>query len=334
LLRCEDDSHEFPVIGGVPRMILPGERRGLGERYPAFFARHRTALGAAIREECGARVGQDEVQAKIIDRFGYEWTRFAEYDSDNFLYWIQPLTAEFFAGRLGLDVGCGGGRHAAKAVSFGAEMVALDLSWAVEVAERRAVSDPRLHVVQGNAFALPFARESFDFIYSLGVLHHTPDPPRAFRSIVPYAKKGGAVFVMIYGSQRRQVIRLLALLRKVTTRLPNVAIEALSYAGGVIDMGFILPYRGLRAIGLGGLARRVFPTRIMNYSRSTFRDVVTDWFDRLSYPEVHYYSDAEIHDWYARSGCMGIRTSPILNHAYRGLGYAPGATTGCKLLPT
>src|SRR5690348_266038 len=72
LLRCEDGSHEFPVIGGVPRMILPGERRGLGERYPAFFARHRTALGAALRGECGARAGQDEVQAKIIDRFGYE----------------------------------------------------------------------------------------------------------------------------------------------------------------------------------------------------------------------------------------------------------------------
>ena len=107
----------------------------------------------------------------------------------------------------------------------------------------------------------------------------------------------------------------------ITTRLPNPMIKALSYSGGFVDELFIQPYRALRAMGLERLAKAVFPTRVMNYADFTFQNVVTDWFDRLSYPEVHYYSDEQIHGWYRQSGCRDVLVTPLLNHAYRGLGY-------------
>ena len=321
VLRSKDGEHEYPIIGGIPRFILPGERRGLGARYPEYFAVYSERLGEALVGECLHRDVQDRTQAQIIERFGYEWTEFGDYASDNFLYWIDPVQPDFFPGRTGLDVGCGAGRHAAQAVSYGAEMFAMDLSWAVDTAEARARTVSNLHVIQANAFAPPFAPETFDFLFSLGVLHHTPDPPRAFESVAPLVRRGGSTFLMIYGSQRKWVIRALRLLRAITTRLPNVAIKFLSYVGGIVDFAFVLPFRGLSRIGLGKLARAVFPTRVYNYSQHSFMTGVTDWFDRLSYPEVHYYSDSEIQEWYASSDYERVSVRPLLNHAYCSLGY-------------
>ncbi len=321
VLRDTDGLHEYPVILGVPRMLPPGEREGLGKRYPEFFAKHRDRLGTALLDECGGGTEQDRVQGQIIDRFGYEWTEFKAYDSDNFIYWIEPIETQFFGGKLGLDIGCGAGRHSAEAASYGAEMVSIDLSWSVDSAVERSRTIPNMNVVQADVFAPPFAPETFDFIFSLGVLHHTPDPPRAFDSVVPLAREGGAVLVMIYGSQRKWVIRLLAAARFVTNRLPNPVIKAVSHLGGVCDEFFIQPYRALRALGLERMAKAMFPTRIMNYADFSYRDIVTDWFDRLSYPEVHYYDDEQIRDWYESNAFRDILVTPLLNHAYRGLGY-------------
>ncbi len=321
VLRDVGGAHEYPVILGVPRMLPPGEREGLGTRYPEFFAKHRDRLGSDLLDECSGGSDQDVVQGQIIDRFGYEWTEFKDYDSSNFDYWIDPIEPPFFDGKVGLDVGCGAGRHSEQAASYGADMVSMDLSWSVDSAVERSRTIANMNVVQGDVFAPPFAPGTFDFIYSLGVLHHTPHPPRAFDSVAPLAKDGGAVFVMIYGNQRKWVIRLLAAARFVTNRLPNPAIKAHSNMGAICDGLFIVPYRALRALGLEWVAKAIFPTRIMNYSDFPYKDSVTDWFDRLSYPEVHYYSDEQIREWYDRNAFRDVLVTPLLNHAYRGLGY-------------
>ena len=109
ILRDAEGTYEYPVIGAVPRMLLPGERKGLGERYPEYFAAHRDRLGNDLLQECAGAHAQDRVQSDIIDRFGYEWTEFEDYDSDNFLYWIEPIRPAFFKGKFGLDIGCGAG---------------------------------------------------------------------------------------------------------------------------------------------------------------------------------------------------------------------------------
>src|SRR5208337_3717658 len=69
---------------------------------------------------------------------------------------------------------CGMGRFADVATRWGAHVVGIDLSLAAEVAARN-LAGRKATILQADVFHLPFVPESFDFIYSIGVLHHTPD---------------------------------------------------------------------------------------------------------------------------------------------------------------
>ena len=63
---------------------------------------------------------------------------------------------------------------------FGAEVVGIDLSVAVINARKITKDMPKVHIVQTDLFYPPFRKEIFDVVFSWGVLHHTPDPRRAF----------------------------------------------------------------------------------------------------------------------------------------------------------
>src|SRR5260370_17693862 len=134
--------------------------------------------------------------------FGWQWKEFVElYDQyeAQFLDWIHPIQPDFFRDKVVLDAGCGNGRHAYYAGQYGArEVVAMDLSDAVETAYANLGKMPNVHVVQGDLYHPPFARpehgEPFDFIYSIGVLHHRPDPEAGVPSLVRFGRPGGATF--------------------------------------------------------------------------------------------------------------------------------------------
>ena len=70
-----------------------------------------------------------DLRKRTIKSFGFEWTEFSDYDARNFLNLMQIEDVGFFKNRFGLDVGCAAGRHSRQAVEYGAEMVAMDLSW-------------------------------------------------------------------------------------------------------------------------------------------------------------------------------------------------------------
>ena len=82
------------------------------------------------------------------------------------------------------------GRFAEVATRWGARVVGIDLSAAAEVAAKN-LADREFVAFQADVFALPFAPESFDIIYSVGVLHHTPDCEAAVKSLDKYLKPGG-----------------------------------------------------------------------------------------------------------------------------------------------
>ena len=86
----------------------------------------------------------------------------------------------------------GSGRHAYFAATYGArEVVALDLSDAVEAARATCRALDNVHVVQGDLLRPPFRTGQdgggFDLVYSIGVLHHLPDPVKRFREPAPAA---------------------------------------------------------------------------------------------------------------------------------------------------
>ncbi len=130
--------------------------------------------------------------------------------------WHIPEAANF-AGTRGLrvlEIGCGLGTDGAQFARAGAVYTGVDLTEAaIELARTRfEVSGLKGDFQVADAENLDFADESFDLVYSHGVLHHTPDTARAVREIHRVLRPGGRAIVMLYhrGSYNYRIgIRLL-----------------------------------------------------------------------------------------------------------------------------
>src|SRR5713101_72381 len=105
-----------------------------------------------------------------------------------------------FAGARLLEVGCGMGTDLLQFARGGAKVTGVDLT-------PRSIEISRQHLAvygEGGDFAitdgesLPFADESFDVVYSWGVLHHTPDTGRAVREVHRVLRPGGQARIMLY----------------------------------------------------------------------------------------------------------------------------------------
>lgn len=167
-------------------------------------------------------------ESNYADNFGFEWTYFARtqldrHEGDESEKAFRERTGfkpEELRGKLVLDVGCGMGRFAEVATRWGARVVGVDLSKAAEVAAKNLSEQGRANFFRTDVFALPFAPESFDFIYSLGVLHHTPDCERAFKALPALLKPGGTIAIWLYSAYNNWY-RMSDLYRRLTPQLPQ-----------------------------------------------------------------------------------------------------------------
>jgi SAM-dependent methyltransferase len=164
---------------------------------------------------------------KYAGSFGFQWkiharTQLDDASSRRSEKAFQRRTGfrpEDLAGKLVLDVGCGMGRFADVATRWGAHVVGIDLSLAAEVAaENLAGRDAA--IFQADVFHLPFAEGSFDFIYSIGVLHHTPSCEQAVKVLPKLLKPGGRIAVWLYSSYNKWY-RMSDVYRKITRRMPQ-----------------------------------------------------------------------------------------------------------------
>src|SRR5581483_3202812 len=139
--------------------------------------------------------------------FGFQWLKHDRTQLDSGMSRRSELDftektglrREDFAGKVVLDVGCGMGRYAEVITRWGAHVVGIDLSRAVEAAARN-LADREATIIQADVFKLPFAPGSFDMIYSLGVLHHTPDCEKAFKQLPRLLKPGGQIAIWLYSA--------------------------------------------------------------------------------------------------------------------------------------
>jgi SAM-dependent methyltransferase len=97
------------------------------------------------------------------------------------------------------------GQYTVKALrDYGPErVVSMDLTRGVDVfrkimLDRFPALKPRILIVQASAFAPPFRPETFDYVFSLGVLHHTGDTLAAIRNACSLVKAGGEINVWVY----------------------------------------------------------------------------------------------------------------------------------------
>jgi SAM-dependent methyltransferase len=134
---------------------------------------------------------------------GGEWAsyaKFAEWYAGVEPYAFDVLSAHPWMGTRVLEVGCGQGVVLNHLAGSGADTFGVDMS-SVSIARTRAGAAELGHRVAlslSDAENLPFPSGAFDAVVSLGVLHHTPDTPKAVREVHRVLRPGGVAIVMLY----------------------------------------------------------------------------------------------------------------------------------------
>ena len=194
-------------------------------------------------------------------------------------------------GKMVLDAGCGMGRFSEIAAKYGAEVIGLDLSQAVDVAMKNVGFQDSVHLIQADIFKLPLRQDMFDFIFSFGVLHHTPDCARAFGMLPKLLKKNGKISIFVYSSYNKGIVYISGFWRFFTTRLPRRILYLVSYISVPLYYFYKIPI-------LGSIAKLLFVIPMW----PDWRWRVLDTFDWYSpkYQSKHTYP--EVFGWFRQAG--------------------------------
>jgi SAM-dependent methyltransferase len=246
------------------------------------------------------KIEQDK--AETAENFGWQWTHFTQEDkkyAEQFLGWLQPVKPEFFKDKIVLEGGCGKGRHTSLAANWGAkEVVGIDLSAAVESAFQATRALPNAHIVQADIFRLPL-KKAFDYAFSVGVLHHTPDPKGAFCSLASKVKKDGAISAWVYGAENNEwITKYVNPIREgFTSKISQPALYQLSKLPTLgVFLASKLVYKPLDKTPLG--KRLFYHEYLTHLGAFGWREQHNIVFDHLVAPTAFYISRPEFEDWW------------------------------------
>jgi 2-polyprenyl-3-methyl-5-hydroxy-6-metoxy-1,4-benzoquinol methylase len=253
---CEQCGISYPVVNGVIRFVSAENYAGsFGFQWNRF---ERTQIDSRVKTNRSERRFLDETlwDSNVLD------------------------------GKYVLDAGCGAGRFSEIALKFGAELIAVDFSSAVDTAYRNLEAGSKL-VMQADLSELPIKSNSLDFVYCIGVLQHTKDPESIVRELVRCLKPDGEMTLTFYENSSWHVkLYSKYLIRPFTKRIPsNLLLKILTKSSvvwfPVTSWLFKLPQPFSRFF------RFIIP--IANYVEYTYEsredalsEAILDTFDMLS----------------------------------------------------
>jgi len=276
MLRCSA-AHAFPVIREIPRFVATDD---------------------------------------YVDSFSFEWNTHKTTQLDSFRH--DTSSEEIFRKKTGfgpenmrcklvLDAGIGAGRFTDVMARWGANVVGIDLSFAVEAAHQNFRARDNVLVAQADIAHLPFKPETFDVVVSIGVLHHTPDTRQYFDALVPYVKHGGTIAIWVYPAEgdfltRKQWIPF-------TSRIPDRMFY--EWCRWFVPMALRHPNNVLIR----------FISRVFPFSRQGLgvENDILDTFDGYS-PRFHgIHTPAEVERWFRDVGLVDVRNPGPWNTSMRGV---------------
>lgn len=285
-------GHHFAIVRGVPRFVEGDAYAGnFGFEWTTF---NRTQLDSARRGGEWSRdlYGHGVVSAADESRRTFELK--------------TGLMPEDLRGKRVLDVGCGMGRFAAVASQHAGHLVGIDLTRAVDSAAQNLAGRDNVDLLQADLRKLPFRDASFDVIYSIGVLHHTPDTHESFSGLLRLLKPGGTIAIWLYEKARWRKPWLPPaqafsdLYRVVTPRLPPRMLLSLCKARAHLDDRVHNPV-------VKRFLEKVVPAS--NHPEAEWRTLDTyDWYS----PKYQWkHTNDEVREWFERAGLTDVRVLDV-----------------------
>lgn len=266
-LRCAQ-QHRYPVRRGIPRFVTD-------DGYTSNFS----------------------FEWQVHKRTQFDTDK--RFESEETFLRKTGFTPAQLRGKRVLDIGVGAGRFADVAARWEAEVVGIDLSYAVESARDNLQRYPNAQVIQADIFNLPFADESFDYIFSIGVLHHTPDCRAAFMALPRLLRRGGEIAIWLYDAYRDD-LSTSELWRKLARPLPRSLLYGLCHLA--------VPGYYLYKIPVLRAALHHYLPPLSRHPDWRWR--VLDTFDWYSPRYQSHHTYPEVYGWFREAGLVNIEPLP------------------------
>jgi SAM-dependent methyltransferase len=254
-----------------------------------------------------------------VGGFGDEWQRFDQ--SALAPQEAQALFDAYFSlfewhrlpnGAEGFDLGCGSGRWAKLVAPRVGHLHCIDPSPALAVAKRNLHGIDNVEFHAASVDAMPLEDDSMDFGYSLGVIHHIPDPQAALNDCVRKLKCGAPFLVYMYYAFDNRPLwfqalwRLSEVLRYGVSRMPY----SLRYvASQILALLVYWPLARLSRL-LEALGVDVAHLPLSAYRRLSFYTMRTDALDRFGTRLEQRFTRVQITRMLAQAGLTDIRFAP------------------------
>ena len=295
-LLISPEGFMFPVIDGIPRMLVEAvyDYADFLESNMKDYQQAREKLEekhALLLEQCRKK------NERTKKSFAFEW-KFLDPEKNDSL-WHQDISSlerviehetgkniSYFKDKKVIDIGSAHGLMSRALGKTGAEVVGVELSRAVEVAYQKNKST-RLHFLQGDLQFLPFSEETFDYLYSSGVIHHTNNTELSLSLISRVLKNTGEICLWLYHPQKSVGHALISSARKILCRLP-VKISFLIIAVFIFPMTYTVK-------------------KIKNKKPLNFREELVDLLDALTPPFRHETTEDTAKTWLTGLGFNDTR---------------------------
>jgi len=247
-------------------------------------------------------INGENIDKKTVQSFGEEWTKFNYFTEEEIKktgdQYFDIVPGEYFENKAVLDVGCGTGRWSKYLVDKAKFIDCIDPSEAVYAATKLLKFHLNVRVSKVSVENIPFPDNSFDFVFSLGVLHHIPDTAKAMQDCVKKLKPRGYFMVYLYynldnrGFLFKFLHEVSNIFRRIISKLPSGIKKGICDAIAIfVYMPFVMTTRVFIKIGLNKFAKKI---PLSFYANHSFNIIKNDALDRFGTPLEQRFSKKEI----------------------------------------
>jgi SAM-dependent methyltransferase len=260
------------------------------------------------------QIDGENIHNRTVQSFSEEWTKFNYFTKEEIKkagdQYFDIIPSEYIRNKTILDVGCGIGRWSKYLADRAKFIECIDPSDAVYAAAKFLRSHSNIRVSKAGVQGIPFPDNSFDFVFSLGVLHHIPHTESAMHNCVRKVKHGGYFMVYLYynfdnrGFLFKSLYKVSDFFRRIISRLPSkIKKGTCDVIAVLIYMPFVLITKTLRKVGLKRLAKKI---PLSYYADHSFNIIRNDSLDRFGTPLEQRFAKKEIKEMMEKCGLSNV----------------------------